>query len=201
MQSGASFADLSSNRRTAALSIAAASGVGGFALSKAGKAGGALRRSPVHLLHRALQHGLELYAEETGAKGVTQRQFAVLSAVAAEDGLSQTQLVRRTGIDRSTVAELVNRMTRQGLLARSRTENDARTNSVRLTDEGLAILRATEPLAARADRRLLKLLGAKKGEVFTDLLKELVKAAGVPAAEAAGVASKPARKSSDSASA
>jgi DNA-binding MarR family transcriptional regulator len=158
-------------------------------LSKAGKAGGALKRSPVHLLHRALQHGLELYAEEAGAKGVTQRQFAVLSAVSAEEGLSQTQLVRRTGIDRSTVAELVNRMTRQGLLVRSRTEADARTNSLSLTQDGVAVLRATEPLAARADRRLLKLLGSKKGEAFVDLLRELVKAAGVPAAEANAPAS------------
>ena len=108
-------------------------------MAKTGKAGAALKRSPVHLLHRALQLGLELYADEVGAKGVTQRQFAVLSAVAAEDGLSQTQLVRMTGIDRSTVAELVNRMTKQGLLARSRIETDARTNAVRLTEAGVAV--------------------------------------------------------------
>ena len=60
------------------------SGGGGSAVAKNGKAGAALKRSPVHLLHRALQLGLELYADEVGAKGVTQRQFAVLSAVAAE---------------------------------------------------------------------------------------------------------------------
>jgi DNA-binding MarR family transcriptional regulator len=152
-------------------------------VAKPGKPGAALKRSPVHLLHRALQLGLEFYADEVGDKGVTQRQFAVLCAVAADDGLSQTQLVRVTGIDRSTVAELVNRMTKQGLLVRNRTETDARTNAVRLTDEGRAVLAATEPLAARADRRFLKLLGGKKGESLVDLLKSLVKEAGAAAEE------------------
>ena len=151
-------------------------------MAKQGKAGAALKRSPIHLLHRALQLALDVYGEEVGAKGVTQRQYAVLSAVAAEDGCSQTRLVRATGIDRSTVAELVNRMAKLGLLVRSRTEADARTNSVRLTEAGQAALAATEPLATKADRRLMKLLGAKKGEAFIDLLKTLVKE-GAPSAE------------------
>ena len=44
--------------------------------------GGALERSPSHLLHRVLQLALDIYAEECGEAGVTQRQFAVLAAVA-----------------------------------------------------------------------------------------------------------------------
>ena len=57
---------------------------------KAGKksgAGDALDHSPSHLLHRALQLALDIYAEETGPDAVTQRQFAVLSTVAAHEGL------------------------------------------------------------------------------------------------------------------
>ena len=45
--------------------------------------GKALDRSPSHLLHRALQLALDIYAEETGPDAVTQRQYAVLGAVAA----------------------------------------------------------------------------------------------------------------------
>ncbi len=82
--------------------------------------GSALDRSPSHLLHRALQLALDIYAEETGPEAVTQRQYAVLSAVAAQEGLTQTDLVRATGIDRSTLADLVARMIGKGLLARQR---------------------------------------------------------------------------------
>ena len=66
-----------------------------------------LEQSPSHLLHRALQLALDLYAVETGPGAVTQRQYAVLAAVAEHEGLTQTDLVRATGIDRSTLADMI----------------------------------------------------------------------------------------------
>ena len=73
------------------------------------KKSGPLADSPSHLMHRALQLALDVYSEEVGPEGLTQRQFAVLVAVAAKAGLTQTDLVRATGIDRSTLADLVAR--------------------------------------------------------------------------------------------
>ena len=75
-----------------------------------------LAASPSHLMHRALQLALDIYAEEAGPDGLTQRQFAVLEAASHKAGLTQTDLVRATGIDRSTLADLVARMTAKGLL-------------------------------------------------------------------------------------
>jgi DNA-binding MarR family transcriptional regulator len=166
-------------------------------MSKSVKAGGALKRSPVHLLHRALQLGLDIYAQETGAGGVTQRQFAVLSVVSANDGLSQTDLVRATGIDRSTVAELVARMTGAGLLARQRAAGDARTNMVHLTERGRELLEEAAPKVTRADKRLLKLLPGKKREEFVEMLQLLMKQAGADgqtADDAEPKADKPAKR-------
>ena len=144
-------------------------------MAKGGKTSGGLKRSPIHLLHRALQLGLDIYAQEMGRGAITQRQYAVLQAVASEDGLSQTGLVRQTGIDRSTVAELVARMTRSGLLVRSRSADDARTNAVRLTDRGREVLAEAQPRMAAADKRLLKRLPAKKRDGLLKLLQELAK--------------------------
>jgi DNA-binding MarR family transcriptional regulator len=158
-------------------------------MSKSVKAGGALKRSPLHLLHRALQVGLELYVQEAGPGGMTQRQFAVLAAVKANDGLSQTDLVRATGIDRSTVAELVARMTTAGLLVRQRAAGDGRINMVRLTDHGREQFEGAAPKAARADKRLLKLLGGKKREAFVELLQALIK--DLPGGDGDEVSAKP----------
>src|ERR1700735_5074626 len=118
--------------------------------------GKALERSPSHLLHRALQLALDIYAEETGPDAVTQRQYAVLAAVAAHEGLTQTDLVRATGIDRSTLADLVARMIGKSLIARERSASDARANTVRLTDIGRAALSAIGPKVAAADARILR---------------------------------------------
>ena len=147
----------------------------------AGDAG--LDRSPSHLLHRALQLALDIYVEELGPGSLTQRQYAVLSAVAAKEGCTQSELVRATGIDRSTLAELVARLIGKGLLGRERSTLDARANTVRLTPEGRAAVEAAAPRVALADDRILALMPAARRDGFIKTLREMVRAAGKPQAE------------------
>ena len=73
---------------------------GGFDLSEA----------PSHLIRRCQQFYGDLYAREAGAKELTKQQFTLLCALEQNDGVSQTALVEITGIDRSTLAEMVRRM-------------------------------------------------------------------------------------------
>ena len=143
----------------------------------------ALDRSPSHLLHRALQLALDIYAEEIGAGSLTQRQYAALSAVGAKEGCTQSDLVRATGIDRSTLAELVARLIGKGLLDRERSTLDARANTVRLTPEGRAAVEAVAPRVALADDRILALMPANRRDGFIKTLREMVRAAGKPHAE------------------
>ena len=139
-------------------------------MSKTGKTGSesveTLERSPSHLLHRALQLALDFYAEEAAPGAPTQRQYAVLSAVAAKDGRTQTELVRATGIDRSTLADLVARMIGKDLLVRERSSSDGRANAVHLSEAGRAALAAAAPGVANADARLLGVLSKGKRESF-----------------------------------
>ena len=102
-----------------------------------------LAQSPSHLMHRALQLCLDIYAEESAQSGITQRQYAVLEVVSQRQGLTQTELVQATGIDRSTLADLVSRMTTKGLLEREKSALDARAKAVRISEPGLAALEAT----------------------------------------------------------
>ena len=142
----------------------------------AGDAG--LDRSPSHLLHRALQLALDIYAEETGTGALTQRQFAVLSAVMAKEGCTQSELVRATGIDRSTLAELVARLIGKDLLARERSTLDARANTVRLTDAGRTAVQEAGPKVAQADARIMALVPGAKRDAFIKTLRALARAAG-----------------------
>ncbi|HXQ12212.1 MAG TPA: MarR family transcriptional regulator [Caulobacteraceae bacterium] len=171
---------------------------------KAGKkieASKALDRSPSHLLHRALQLALDIYAEETGPDAVTQRQYAVLAAVAAQEGLTQTDLVRSTGIDRSTLADLVARMIGKGLLARQRSTADARANTVSLTSPGRAALEAAKPRVAAADARIMKLLPTRKRDAFLGVLRDMGRVAETMAeSETPATAPKPKKKKKTKAS-
>jgi len=144
---------------------------------KQARRSGTLAESPSHLMHRALQLALDIYAEELGSGGPTQRQFAVMEAVSVKEGLTQTDLVKATGIDRSTLADLVARMTTRGLLTRERSTLDARAKAVRLSPEGQALLESARPKVEAADRRVMALLPKAKRDGFLELLSELSVAA------------------------
>ncbi len=135
---------------------------------------GRLDRSPIHLLHRLEQYAGDVFQEEMKQAGLTPRQYAVLLTVAQNEGLSQTGLVERTGIDRSTLADIIRRMLRKGLLTRRRTKEDARAYSVRLTPKGRESLMSATPAALNADNRLLKALPPAKRQEFLENLIMLV---------------------------
>lgn len=147
-----------------------------------------LDQSPSHMLHRALQLALDIYAEETGAGAVTQRQFAVLAAAATGDGLTQSSLVKMTGIDRSTLADMVSRMTEKSLLSRQRSATDARANTVALTAQGRAVLEAARPKVMKADLRILDKISPAKRDGFLKLLHALVDTPAPSDASSASVA-------------
>ena len=137
---------------------------------------GRLERSPIHLLHRAGQCASDIFQAEISEGGLTPRQYALLVAVAQNEGVSQTQLVEKTGVDRSTLADIVRRMLKKGLLQRRRTKDDARAYAVKLTDEGWRVLKASDPLAKRVDDKILSALPAQDRERFVQDLTAIIDA-------------------------
>jgi DNA-binding MarR family transcriptional regulator len=133
-------------------------------------------------MRRCNQFYGDLYARESGARDLTKQQYVVLMALEHRDGVSQTALVEATGIDRSTLAEMVRRMLERGLISRERTEEDQRANAVAITPTGRRALRTARQSAERAERafldpipaverpRFVKMLGliAAAGETFED---------------------------------
>jgi DNA-binding MarR family transcriptional regulator len=136
-----------------------------------------LDQSATHLLHRASQCATEIFSADARTGGLTPRQLAVLTAIGDKEGLSQTDLVERTGIDRSTMADLIARLLRRGLVNRRRTREDARAYSVKLSPHGTRVLRQAQPGAAAADQRLLASLSPGKRQDFIDALALIVAAA------------------------
>lgn len=132
-----------------------------------------LTDSPGHLLRRAEQRAMNIYMQEVGSGGPTPRQFVVLTAVAANEGISQTDLVAATGIDRSTLADMISRMIKNGHLSRNRTKDDQRVNAVKLTAAGRRVLKAAEPKVKAAEKRVIEPLPASKRAALLDALRAL----------------------------
>jgi DNA-binding MarR family transcriptional regulator len=130
--------------------------------------------SAMHLLHRAGQYANDIFAMEVGNCDLTPRQFTVLATAAEEEKLTQTELVERTGIDRSTLADIVSRLAARRLIRRRKAKTDGRAYEITLTDAGWESLRDARPRALAADERLLSRLPAAKRQDFLDSLSMIV---------------------------
>ena len=132
------------------------------------------RPSPLALLHRACQRVDDLFSATGAEGGVTPRQYAVMRTLASQKDVSQTEISDLTGIDRSTLADIVRRLVGKGLVQRKRTKHDARMYAVRLTDAGREALNAATQAARSADNGLLSALNVTEREQFLDMLERAV---------------------------
>lgn len=132
-----------------------------------------LVNQPGHLLRRAQQRAVEIYQHEVGETGLRPPQFAVVLTVFQNPGLNQTALVQLTGIDRSTIADMLSRLVRRGILKRRRTATDGRANTLQVTEAGEAMLREAVGIVARVQERILEPLSPAEREAFMRLLMKV----------------------------
>lgn len=107
---------------------------------------------------------------------VTSTQYTVLVAAAERDGLSQQDIINATGIDRSTVSQVVQLLIRKGLLKRRRTRHDARAYAISVTDAGRKVLNASEPIIERVEEALIEALPAARARTFIANLRTIIAA-------------------------
>ncbi|MGQ0663281.1 MAG: MarR family winged helix-turn-helix transcriptional regulator [Pseudomonadota bacterium] len=160
-------------RRTKRIGKAASDGIAFYRLSDA----------PGHLLRRCQQRAVEIFMEEVGPARLTPRQFALLVAVWQQPGLTQTELVAATGIDRSTIGDMLDRLVRRGSIRRRRSGRDQRANTLHIRPAGLAAVTAALPGVERAQERILGPLPAELRPGFVHALRLM---AGGPANGAPG---------------
>lgn len=130
--------------------------------------------SATHLLHRAEQCATDIFNRVAPDGILTPRQFAILAAIEAEQGLSQTGLVEKTGIDRSTLADIVRRMLDKGLVQRERTATDARAYAVSLTRKGANMLKKMRPYADKVDQQIVDAIPEQHRAIFLSILNQVV---------------------------
>src|SRR5690606_4543792 len=102
-----------------------------------------LESSMVFLLHRCSQVAEAIFAARV--ERITSRQLEVLVIVRRNPGVSQADICQLSGIDRSTLSDVVGRLISHGLLMRQRHADDARQYEVRPTERGLDLLERLMP--------------------------------------------------------
>ena len=135
-----------------------------------------LTTHPGHLARR-LQQAHYLLWNAMVSEEITSPQFAVLNTLVAEPGLDQRTVGERVGLDRSTIAEVISRLSRRGLLDKVRDPQDGRRSLLHLTDEGARTHRKLTVRTARMNQVFLAPLTADERTVFFDLIRRVADAA------------------------
>ncbi|CAN7241920.1 MarR family winged helix-turn-helix transcriptional regulator [Aminobacter sp. LjRoot7] len=103
-------------------------------------------------------------------------QFMTLLALWDEDGLAQSELVRRLDVEQATMANTLTRMERDGLIERRANPDDGRSQAIHLTPRAKA-LRDPATTAARAQNEAaLADFSQEERETFLALMRRAIAA-------------------------
>ena len=101
------------------------------------------------LLHRAAQRMNTATGEQAQAHGLTLREYIVLSALHKSPGLTQGELGRALGLDKTTLMSQLDRLERRQLVVRRSDPRDRRVRFPEITGAGEAVRgRVAEACAA-----------------------------------------------------
>ena len=108
---------------------------------------------------------------------VTPGRFGVLVVIAANSGLSQSELGALLGIDRSTIVGVIDRLERDGLVRRLPAPNDRRSHALKLSEKGAVTLALLERRVAAHERDIASDLSAEERTTLMTLLARVAKEA------------------------
>jgi DNA-binding MarR family transcriptional regulator len=114
------------------------------------------------------------FASEVGEVDLPPGRFALLTLIGRNPGISQTVLSRAAGRDKSTLTPALRDLIRRGLVACERLAKDRRSYHLSLTPAGQSMLRRLTQCAARHERNLDRIVGARDRGKLLRLLRKLM---------------------------
>lgn len=127
---------------------------------------------PFHLMRKLVQEHTAYWQHVLPQ--LTKVQYSVLSAIAEQPGIEQIELMNASVTTKATLAEMLARMERRGVIYRQQSELDKRRRFVYLTEQGQQLLKASTPLVNEVDEVFLSRLNAREKDEFIRLLSVLL---------------------------
>ncbi|HVO15120.1 MAG TPA: MarR family transcriptional regulator [Alphaproteobacteria bacterium] len=129
---------------------------------------------PGHLIRRAQQIAVSIFAEECKEFGLTPVQYALLCAVRDNPGIDQISLASLVALDRSNTGDVIGRLEERGLLQREAGRVDRRTKTLHVTAEAVSLIARMAEAVALSQRRILAPLSEAEQRQFMAMLAKLV---------------------------
>lgn len=118
------------------------------------------------LLHRAAQRMHTATGEQAEAHGIQLREYIVLSALDKSPGLTQGELGRALGLDKTTLMSQLDRLERRDLVVRRSHPRDRRVRFPEITDRGQAVRERVADACLAVEAAVLSNLTADQARDF-----------------------------------
>lgn len=134
-----------------------------------------LFRTPGHLINRLSKLSLRWADERFQRLGLAAAQMPVLYALKDGASSTQTELARMAHIEQPTMAQLLVRMERDGLIRRAANPDDKRSSLVSLTPRALKQLPAAREVLREGNKLALEGFTEREVETLIRLLQRVLK--------------------------
>lgn len=131
-----------------------------------------IKNEAFHLLRHLFQQHTSRWQQKLPE--LTKPQYAVMRSIAESPGIEQVALTSVAVSTKATLAEMLSRMELKGLVRREHDPDDKRRRFVFLTEEGEALLAASQPVGNRVDNEFLQRLTPEEREQFTHLVRKMM---------------------------
>ncbi len=96
---------------------------------------------------RQIIRAIDLHSRQLQKRhGLTTPQAMILHEVARNDGITAQAICKRVHLSRATVADIMLRLEKKGLILRTRNEKDRRQINISVTEQALTLLDESPPL-------------------------------------------------------
>lgn len=126
------------------------------------------------LLHRAAQRMHTVTGEEAEKRGLHLRDYIVLSALDKASTLTQSELGRALGLDKTTLMSQLDGLERRSLVVRRIDPRDRRARIPALTSEGDALRAEVARACDRAERAAFDGFKPEQVELLRHMLFEVI---------------------------
>lgn len=128
-------------------------------------------------LRLAQEASFRAFAHRVGDSNLKPRRYALLALIDENPGLTQAELGRASGRDKSTISPALRDLLRRKLVKRHAVAYDKRVYTLSLTPKGKAVLRSLVRAAEQHDRLIEKSIGVENRAAFLQMLQSLAAAA------------------------
>ncbi len=133
-----------------------------------------LQTTPGHLIRRAQQIAVAIFAEQLASADITPVQFAILNALLDSPGIDQVSLAKRVAFDPATSGSVIGRLEAKGWVVREADRSDRRRKLLVVTPQGVQALASIQSDVSQVQEKILAPLTAQEQSQFVHLLSRLV---------------------------